>query len=248
MLGFSTYSETPCAQSVASTDALAFLPSAILTLTKNDVITDAKANTTPVAVTASFDLGIGYDAKANLVMPSANSNLDLYNLTDVDAQAKTTPTAVTATTSIEGFADVDAQARVYNLKVSSVARAYSVDFNADANKTIVSVSANHNIADFEEVIGITNVRMPDIEVALNQSPVSPVGIMFDFDAIKDSYDRNRVIIIEGYDTNRTVHVEPENRFIYILPDNINRTVHIVPETRIVFMERQNTDRTVYIRA
>lgn len=229
MLGFSTFSETPLAQSNASTLALAFVPS-VETLTSVDTLSYiAKANlvTSSVSATQTVVAFFDVDAQAVTDLGSVFAGTSLDSLTDVDAQATTIPVAVAANFIAEPFEDVDAKARVYNMNVEGVARAYEIEYDADANTTILSIPSFLSSEDFSDVDAQANTTLSSIDTRLYKNLSDPVAINFDFNAIRDSYDRTRSVYVITQDLNRTIHIPPEDRTVYIEDARGNNTVYII---------------------
>jgi hypothetical protein len=55
-----------------------------------------------------------------------------------------------------------------------------------------------------------------------------VAVQFDYESIKDSYDRNRVVYVSATDQGYTVRIpaDPTNRTVYIEAMDTDRTVRI----------------------
>lgn len=80
------------------------------------------------------------------------------------------------------------------------------------------------------------------------------GVTFDFEAIKENYDRGRVVYIDKITVssqNRTANAANENRKVYVSGVTVsskNRTVHVMQEDRKVYVERFSTSAERRARA
>lgn len=120
-----------------------------------------------------------------------------------------------------------------SLTLTGVASTGAIDslvVSANSNLTATGVSGASTLGDvtITAAATIVNISIPGLVASTNVvSIVEPSSNNFDYESIKDSYDRTRVVYIN----------ETSQRFtVFIPPDLKNRTIHIAP------LDRDNTIR------
>jgi hypothetical protein len=229
MLGFVTLSETPLSQVTTATVANAFLPSTSAQFDTGVLLYEAIAFHNLTNVSASIDLAIEFDAKANMTLDS-NTVSTAINSVVTSAKASIIPTAATASFDVNTFADVDAKAETVIPSVSSVTTLAGVDFDAKANMPITGVFLTLNNFDFSDEDAQASLTLSSILTTLSVNLSNPTAVVFPYQDYANQYNRNRTLFITNRDTDNTV---------YITKQNISNTVYIT---------KQDRSNTVYITA
>ena len=199
--GVSAIGATSTVTVTAASDVLVTTPT--LTSSVGSVVVVAKANTaiTGVSATASTNT-VGIVAEANVV-PTGVDSTGVIGTTVVVAGANTSISSPALTVGIG-----------------------AVTITAAANVTTTGVSATISL-------GLVQTRTTNVilistpALTVNTNSVTVVNTNFDYDALKDSYDRKRVLFIVG---------TPQTYTVAIPSDKKQRTVSIAA------IDRDNTIR------
>lgn len=229
----------------ASTDVVNVLSS----LSIEDVVSFGEANHTPSAAVVAFSVDdLDYVAEANLTLVAATMSFDL-DAVEYDADASTDATSVAATFNTLNDLEYAAAANTTLSSALFAGAAYDVDFDAKANTSLSAIAnvidvdavdfkaeariitpeavVSFNIEDFTSVTGEANTSLSANLLEFASLELEDVtGIIFNFQPFADAYDRARTVYLVTYDTNRTVHITPENRTVYIEKVDGNNTVYI----------------------
>lgn len=140
-----------------------------------------------------------------IVGVSATSSVGIIEARTLEVLASVSATgaigSVTTTTSA-GLEGVGATGEVGTLALSF-------------DKVIDSVNATGTIGTLQ-----VNVKklLASVSATLDEGTVTATGVAFDFEAVKELYDRNRTVYVEGFTqaaSERTVYVQREVRLVYI---------------------------------
>jgi hypothetical protein len=156
-----------------------------------------------------------------------------------------------AMTSAVGAVTVTADANAEPAGVAAIASVGVLSIVADANVSVVGVEATTEIG---SVVVLENevVVVSGLELTTSIGAVVVNTTAFDFEAVKNSFDRNRVVYVEAKTPTiaRYVYVEVQPRMVYIEPKPaaIDRKVVVARDVRQVYVSRGTTskDRTVNI--
>lgn len=90
-----------------------------------------------------------------------------------------------------------------------------------------------------------SITLTGVPATATVADVIATGVIFDFNAVKDLYDRRRTVYVEAKNIARTVLIQTQNRTVYAEEKSITRTVLVSAENRKVYVERRTTsaDRT-----
>ena len=196
------------------------------TTTVNSVVIVAAANLSLTGVEATGTINtVVVDAQAVVAANSVDAVVSLGDTTVV-AEAVVVPQGVDSTSNI-GTTTIIAEA---NVGVTINALTFTVGSPVIKGKAVVlpaGVAANINLG----TVGTRTVNVIEVtSVPLNIYTKRPTvtTVQFDYESIKDSYDRDRVIYVAPIDQRYTITVpaDPTNRTVYIQAMDTDRTVRI----------------------
>lgn len=175
------------------------LSSVISNVSAEDVIGNGAANIISDSVSATSVVDtLSFDAKANLTIASILSDITANDFEKVDAKANITIPSATFTGSVTSFADVTGKA------------------NTTLDTTLLSSSVNID---------------------------TPTGVIFDYGPYAEQYSKSRVLYI--------LRQKPHGKELRTANSpslTTSNVVHIQVEDRSVYIERSLTNNTVYIAA
>lgn len=269
--------------SVVTADALAEITDsfeATVTVDPDSVVT-AGATVIPTAVeatgsvndvsvtgTALFSI-VGVEAEVAVDDPtviadalvaisdSFEATLSLNGNVTVTGTSLVVSDSVEATVSLEDVT-VTAQA-IFGIDGVEATTAFNgsgveVKANADVSLAAVSFEATLTVSDQIDVSGSASVTLDDVSATISVGDLTIAIVSFDYEAVKENYNRLRTVYIKEITDNvtRTVYVnEIPSNVVYIEPQPSNeRTVYVEQgQTRTVYIGPQPSEsRTVYTRA
>lgn len=148
---------------------------------------------------------VGVGVTPTIVGVSATSNVGIIEARTLEALESVSATisigSITTATSA-GLEGVDATGEVGTLALSF-------------DKVIDSVDATSTIGILQ-----VNVKklLASVSATIDEGIVTATGVAFDFEAVKELYDRNRTVYVEGFTqaaSERTVYVQREVRLVYV---------------------------------
>ena len=222
MLGFSPLASTP----FASQSEITFLIDGVSAIGATNTVTVTAASDVPVTTpTLTSSVGsVVVVAEANTAITGVSATAST-NTVGIVAEANVVPTGVDST-GVIGTTVVVGDA---NLSVSSPALTVGIGVvNATAAANVVPTGVSLTGA-----IGALTTRTSNVipitspALTVNTNSVTVVATNFDYDSLKDSYDRKRVLFIVG---------TPQTYTVAIPSDKKQRTVSIAA------IDRDNTIR------
>ena len=222
MLGFSPLASTP----FASQSEITFLIDGVSAIGATNTVTVTAASDVPVTTpTLTSSVGsVVVVAEANTVITGVSATAST-NTVGIVAEANVVPTGVDST-GVIGTTVVVGDA---NLSISSPALTVGIGVvNATAAANVVPTGVALTGA-----IGVLTTRTSNVipitspALTINTNSVTVVATNFDYDSLKDSYDRKRVLFIAG---------TPQTYTVAIPSDKKQRTVSIAA------IDRDNTIR------
>lgn len=124
--------------------------------------------------------------------------------------------------TLEVLASVSATGAVGSVQVNPVAGLEGLEATGEIgvlelkpDEVLVSVSGTTAVGTLQ-----VNVKklLASVSATLDEGTVTATGVAFDFEAVKELYDRNRTVYVEGFTqaaSERTVYVQREVRLVYI---------------------------------
>lgn len=204
MLSFSSLSELPLASAVTTLNANAFLGGVSATLSAGALDYEAKAETTMPSATGTTAAGtLDYDAKANKIISSVIASV--VNTFGGIANT-TTLSGVSSTVAVNVFSSVEGKATVTPSAATVTSTAGTLDYDADANTTLPSVSMGISYGDFVD---------EDAQASITLSGVSASGTA-DWNTATGIYAINVVYSNTDFERSRTVNVVPYGNYtVYV---------------------------------
>lgn len=222
MLGFSPLASTP----FASQSEITFLIDGVSAIGATNTVTVTAASDVPVTTpTLTSSVGsVVVVAEANTAITGVSATAST-NTVGIVAEANVVPTGVDST-GVIGTTVVVGDA---NLSISSPALTVGigvVNATAAANVVPTGVALTGSIGALTtRTSNVILISTPALTV--NTNSVTVVATNFDYDSLKDSYDRKRVLFIVG---------TPQTYTVAIPSDKKQRTVSIAA------IDRDNTIR------
>jgi hypothetical protein len=270
--------------SVVTADALAEITDsfeATVTVDPDSVVT-AGATVIPTAVEATGQINgaltitgtalfsiVGVEAEVAVDDPtviadalvaisdSFEATLSLNGNVTVTGTSLVVSDSVEATVSLEDVT-VTAQA-IFGIDGVEATTAFNgsgveVKANADVSLAAVSFEATLTVSDQIDILGSASVTLDNVSATISVGDLTIAIVSFDYEAVKENYNRLRTVYIKEITDNvtRTVYVnEIPSNVVYIEPQPSNeRTVYVEQgQTRTVYIGPQPSEsRTVYTRA
>ena len=223
MFGFSALSISPFSTDVE----VRFDVSGVSAIAStNPVVVVALANTSLASVAASSALG-DVVVTADSITPSASvSATSSLGNTIVVAKAVTIPLGLAST----GYVGITTVVALSNTQINSPALGIIVGNTSVIAKAVVTptgvvANSNTNIVG-TSTTNVFEINSPPLNIYARRPDVHTV--QFNYELIKDSYSRNRVIYIDPTVKGFTVDVpaDPSQRTLYIEATNTDRVVRI----------------------
>jgi hypothetical protein len=205
---------------------------------------------------ATDDVIVNADALV-VISDSFEATLSLNGNVTVTGTSLVVSDSVEATVSLEDVT-VTAQA-IFDIDGVEATTAFNgsgveVKANADVSLAAVSFEATLTVSDQLTVSGSASVTLDDVSATISIGDLTIAIVSFDYEAVKENYNRLRTVYIKEITDNvtRTVYVnEIPSNVVYIEPQPSNeRTVYVEQgQTRTVYIGPQPSEsRTVYTRA
>lgn len=185
--------------------------------TDSGVVIEADANHVVIGVTSAGAVGqVGTIGKA-VVLPTGIEATGNIGTTSLVGDALVVPTGVQSTGAIGTVTVLASAVTVLNVSVEGVAQVGTASVIA---KAVVAVTSNQVTG----AIGSVNVFENELQVPVGVAATLVLGtpvvvnLSFDYDAVKDQYDRRRTIYIgpRSSSATRTIYVPATNRVVYII--------------------------------
>jgi hypothetical protein len=184
--------------------------------TDSGLVIEADANHVVIGVTATGAVGqVGTIGRA-VVVPTGVEATGAVGTTDQIAEAVVVPTGVVGTGEID---DVTLVGLALVLPPSTVGTGVAGIVNAQANAD-VAVTGNTATGSIGSVTVFENELQIPIGVAAPLVLGTPVvvNLSFDYEAVKDQYDKRRTVYVKPRATSdtRIIYVPAINRVVYII--------------------------------
>ena len=205
---------------------------------------DAKANLTVASVLNNIIANNfeSVNAKANTTLSEVISNVSAEDIIGNGA-ANIISNSVSATSVVDTLS-FDAKA---NLTIASILSDITAnDFekvDAKANITIPSATFTGSVTAFTDVKGAANTTLDTTLLSSFANIGTPTGVIFDYGPYAEQYSKSRVLYILRQKSHGT-----ELRTANSPSLTTSNVVHIQVEDRSVYIERSLTNNTVYIAA
>ena len=189
-------------------------------------VTVATANTALLGVASNVTLGtIAVTAASVTTSASVDATVALGN-TVVVAKAVTLPLGLAST----GYIGITTVVALANTRLSSPALSITLGNTSVVAKAVTiptGVAANSNTNTVEtRTTNVFEINSPTLNIYARRPDV--VTVQFNYEAIKDSYSRGRVVYVDATIKGFTVNVpaDPSQRTIYIEATDTDRVVRI----------------------
>lgn len=115
---------------------------------------------------------------------------------------------------------------------------------ANVTEPVESVNATVTVNGAVTLTATSNITLTGFGMVLSLGTVNVTAVVFDFEAVKDTYSRNRLAYVERQTTSadRTAEVVsvPRTIDVYRSTTAQDRTALVMAENRMVYVERQST--------
>lgn len=209
-----------------------------------DIDFDAQANLsiTSALVTTAVNDFADVKAEANNTLSNVTSNISAEDII-VKGAANIISNGVSAT-SVTDTLSFDAKA---NLTVASIPNNITInnfaDVKAKANITIPSATFTGLVTAFEEVKGEATTTLEATLLSSFTNIGTPTAVIFDYGPYAEQYSKSRVLYILRQKPHGT-----ELRSANSPSLTTSNVVHVQVEERSVYIGRSSTNNTVYIAA
>lgn len=185
--------------------------------TDSGIVIEADANHVVIGVTSAGAVGqVGTIGKA-VVVPTGVEVTGAIGTTSHVGDALVIPTGVEGTGAIGTVTVLAAAVTVLNVSVEGTLQVGTVNARANAD---VAVTGNEATGAIGSVTVFENELQIPVGVAATLVLGAPVVVntSFDYEAVKNLYDRRRTVYVKPSLTNdaRTVYVPASNRVVYVI--------------------------------
>lgn len=188
------------------------------------------------------------DIVAVLTGVSANTELGTVN---VAGQAPSVEVVLTGTQSTGTIGSLSTASQA-NVSVTLVAATSSIGIlttSSESNVSLSGVTATTSV----DPVGFkfsTVVIVDAVFGNIDTSNLIASGVVFDFEAIKENYSRNRTVYLRELLSTKTSYVkESQSRTVYVEAQSGSRTVYVEEEqSRTVYIEALSNSRKAYVAA
>ena len=188
------------------------------------VVGIANLSLTGVEATGAVN-SVVVDAQAVVAANSVDATVSVGDTTVV-AKAVVEPQGVDSTGNI-GTTTVIAEANVGISAPVLTITAGSPTIIAEALVISVGVAANTALGNITTRT-VNRIEVQSVPLSIYTKRPVVTTAQFDYESLKDSYDRDRVVYVSAIDQRYTITVpaDPTNRTVHIQPMDIDRTVRI----------------------
>ena len=221
-------------------------------------------------ITTVNSVNVSSDSTTTVTGVSANAELGIV---EIDTGSPVTEVLVTGTqaTGAIGSLSVSTQATI-NITLDAITSFIGtlatssesnvslngVTANTIVNTVVVKIGAQVNL---DSVAATTSVGEVGFKVSravtidgvsgnIDTSNLIASGVVFDFEAIKENYSRNRTVYLRELLSTKTSYVkESQSRTVYVEAQSGSRTVYVEEEqSRTVYIEALSNSRKAYVAA
>ncbi len=208
------------------------------TTSLNSVLGNTVVNSVNVSSDANTIVtGISADAEVGTIFVDTGSP---------DVEVVLTGTQSTGTI---GNLSIASQANV-NVTLGAVTSSIGIlTTSSESNVSLNGVTATTNVGQ----VGFRFATVASVDGVFGNIDINNLiasGVVFDFEAIKENYSRNRTVYLRELFSTKTSYVkESQSRTVYVEAQSGSRTVYVEEEqSRTVYIEALNNDRKAYVAA